>query len=60
MHRSRPGELTKEAAAALTEIADSAAESFLALAADGPDPELRNNSNQALQQITAGKANARS
>jgi ABC-type antimicrobial peptide transport system permease subunit len=57
MHRSRPGELSKEAAAAMGEIA---AESFLALAADRPDPELRNNSNQALQQITAGKANARS
>jgi HEAT repeat protein len=52
--------LRKEAAAAMGEIADPAAEPFLALIADDPDPEVRKNARWALQQIAARKANARS
>jgi HEAT repeat protein len=52
--------LRKEAAAALGVIADPAAEPFLALVADDPDPEVRKNARWALQQIAASKANARS
>jgi hypothetical protein len=36
--------LRKEAAAAMGEIADPAAEPFLALSADDPDPEVRKTS----------------
>jgi HEAT repeat protein len=48
--------LRKESAAALGEIADPAAEPFLVLVANDPDPEVRKNSRWALQQIAARKA----
>ena len=51
--------LRKEAAAALGEIANPAAEPFLALVANDPDPEVRKNSRWALQQIAARKASGR-
>jgi HEAT repeat protein len=50
--------LRKEAAAALGEIADPAAEPYLALVANDSDPEVRKNSRWALQQIAARKAKA--
>ena len=48
--------LRKEAAAALGEIADPAAEPYLVLVANDPDPEVRKNARWALQQIAASKA----
>jgi HEAT repeat protein len=48
--------LRKEAAAALGEIADPAAEPFLVLVANDHDPEVRKNARWALQQIVARKA----
>jgi HEAT repeat protein len=48
--------LRKEAAAALGEIADPAAEPFLVLVANDSDPEVRKNARWALQQIVARKA----
>ena len=48
--------LRKEAAAALGEIADPAAEPFLVLVANDPDPEVRKNARWALQQVVARKA----
>jgi HEAT repeat protein len=52
--------LRKEAAAALGEIANTAAEPFLALVANDSDPEVRKNSRWALQQIAARKAKTNS
>jgi len=48
--------LRKEAAAALGEIAAPAAEPFLVLVANDPDPEVRKNARWGLQRIAAGKA----
>jgi HEAT repeat protein len=50
--------LRKEAAAALGEIADPAAEPFLVLVANDPDPEVRKNARWGLQRIAASKAKA--
>jgi HEAT repeat protein len=50
--------LRKEAAAALGEIADAAAEPYLVLVANDPDPEVRKNARWGLQRIAANKAKA--
>jgi vesicle coat complex subunit len=50
--------LRKEAAAALGEIADAAAEPYLVLVANDPDPEVRKNARWALQRIAARKASS--
>jgi HEAT repeat protein len=51
--------LRKEVAAALGEIADPAAEPFLAMVVGDMDPEVRKNARWALQQIAARKASAK-
>ena len=48
--------LRKEAAAALGEIADPAAEPYLDAVRDDPDPDVRKNVRWALAQISARRA----